>query len=58
MRERSREERNEFELRRLHNLLLLWEDTRDETERAAGAATVCRPLRRYLADFHDLEARL
>jgi len=50
-------ERSEFEVRRLNTLLKLYEHARDDRERAQSAFAVCRVLRKFLAEFFEMEGR-
>jgi len=45
------------EARRLHNLLLFYEEADTMHERLRSAESVARCLRRYLVDIHGLEGR-
>ena len=49
--------KREFEMRRLHNLLLLYEDARDMQERLHSADSVAHALRVYLSENHNLVRR-
>ena len=48
---------HDFEVRRIHNLLLFYESAATMQERLRSAESIARALRRYLSDFHSLEAR-
>lgn len=54
---KTRPEQMDFEARRLHNLPLFYEHSRDMQERLRSAELVARALRRYLVRFYRLEAR-
>jgi len=47
----------DFEARRLHNLLLLFEHAHTRREETAAAKSVCRATRRYVAEFYGLRGR-
>lgn len=47
----------EFEARRLHNLVLLHEDSKDLRERLRSGDAVAKAARRYLSRFHGLRGR-
>jgi len=54
---RTREERMNFEVRRLYNLVVLVEAAGPE-KHVVATASLSRALRRFLADFFGLEGRV
>jgi len=54
---RTRPQQNDFEVRRLDQLLLLVEHANSPEERAVAGDAVHRSLRRYLTEFHHLSGR-
>lgn len=57
METKTREERQVFETRRLHNLLLLHEASPDEAQRSRMAQSTLSSLRAYLVEFYGLFGR-
>jgi hypothetical protein len=47
----------EFEARRLHNLVLLYEDAKDLRGRLRSGDAVAKAARQYLERFHGLRRR-